>query len=503
MRLSKLIGLRNNGLTITGPDVEITALTGDSRRVTAGALFVAVPGSQVDGRRFIDQAVKQGAVAVLTLAGDAVVVPAHCALIIAQNKDILQQTTAMIAARCYPRQPAMIAAVTGTSGKTSTAQFMRELWALNGVKAASLGTLGLITPDKNQYAGLTTPLAIELHQMLDQCAADGLDHFVMEASSHGLALHRLDEVKVRIAGFTNLSRDHLDFHGTMENYFAAKTRLFADVLRPPGTAVLNADVPEFARLGDICVQHGHNYLSYGTAGRDLKILRHRPQATGQLVECEIMGKRHDIMLPVIGQFQIWNALCAAGMALASGLTDHQIVTALGQVSGVPGRLQYVGTSATGGTVFVDYAHKPDALENVLHGLRPHAAAHQGRLHVVFGCGGNRDAGKRPIMGEIAQRLADDVIVTDDNPRHEVPATIRRAILAGCVPGPNLREIGDRATAIAAAIDGLRQGDVLVIAGKGHESGQIIGDQPLPFDDAEVAKQCLGIVERHDSTPLAG
>lgn len=502
MLLSKLIG-SNDAITRQGPDPIITNLAGDSRKVKSGGLFVAVTGTNMDGRQFIPSAIQQGAVAVLAVADANLRVPENIALLTVADHDRLQIATSYIAARFYPRQPSTIVAVTGTSGKTSTAQFTRELWSLNNIRAASLGTLGLITPEGERYAGLTTPLALDLHQMLDECAGNAIDHLVMEASSHGLALHRLDQVKLTAAGFTNLSRDHLDFHKTEAAYFAAKARLFEAVLPRGGTAVLNADIPQFAALGDICVDHGHKILSYGRNGRDLKILEHQPHPQGQILQCEILGQRHEILLPVIGEFQLWNALCAAGMALSGGLHEQQIVQALARLSGVPGRLQNVGRTANGATIFVDYAHKPDALENVLRGLRPHVAAHAGaRLQVVFGCGGNRDAGKRPIMGEIAQRLADIVYVTDDNPRHEEAAAIRKEVLAGCQPSPNLHEIGNRHEAIAVAINSLKAGDVLIIAGKGHENGQIIGDQTLPFDDAEVAREYLGIKGDRDATTLA-
>ena len=389
----------------------------------------------------------------------------------------------------YPRQPACVAAITGTSGKTSTAQFLRELWALNGHQAASLGTLGLITPTQADYGTLTTPDPISLHRMLDDVAGQGVTHMAMEASSHGLDLRRLDQVKIRAAGFTNLSRDHLDYHATMDTYLAAKLRLFGEVMPENGVAVVNADSAVFGDIAAVCARRKHKLLSYGAKGQDLRLRDYEPQARGQQVRFDLFGKSHAILLPVIGEFQIWNSLCALGLAVGCGEDADKTVAAMEKLSGVPGRLELVGTTAQGAAVFVDYAHKPDALEHVLTALRPHAVAHGGKLHVVFGCGGNRDKGKRPLMGALAARLADSGIVTDDNPRHENPAEIRREILAG---GANLREIADRAQAIATGIKQLGAGDVLVIAGKGHEKGQIIGDDVLPFDDRDVAQGILGI-----------
>jgi UDP-N-acetylmuramoyl-L-alanyl-D-glutamate--2,6-diaminopimelate ligase len=486
MHLSSLIA-SSDGLTLHGKDVDITGLAADSREVKPGYLFVAIPGVRHDGRTYIDEALRYGAVAVLAPEGTSITPQAAFV-----TTPEIRRTVSQIAARFYPRQPEIVAAVTGTSGKTSTAQFARELWQALGYKSASIGTLGLVTAEEARYGSLTTPDAITLHKLLEETAHNGITRLAVEASSHGLALHRLDDVRVKIGGFTNLSHDHLDFHETMENYLAVKVRLFSEVMGHGGVAVLNADTPEFAQLVAISRARGHRIIGYGRKGDEIRIKEIVPQAKGQLLRFELFGKPKETILPVIGAFQAWNALCALSMVIGSGADADKAADALCKLTGVPGRLQLVGTTKNGGSIFVDYAHKPDALENVLAGLRPHVAAHPGaKLSVVFGCGGNRDAGKRPIMGAVAQKLADRVIVTDDNPRHEDPVAIRREILKGCTPGPELIEIGDRAQAIATAIGHMGPNDVLIIAGKGHEPGQIVGDKVLAFDDAEVARKVLG------------
>jgi UDP-N-acetylmuramoyl-L-alanyl-D-glutamate--2,6-diaminopimelate ligase len=470
-----------------GADVDVTGITADSRDVKPGYLFIAIPGTQHDGRGFIDEAVKRGAVAVLSVADTKL-----DGAVLLTTSDIREAVSAL-AARFYPQQPQVIAAVTGTSGKTSTAQFTREIWQALGYKSGSIGTLGLVTVEERRYGSLTTPDAITLHKMLDECVTKGITHVAMEASSHGLALHRLDNVRIASAGFTNLSHDHLDYHMTMENYFAAKLRLFSEVMKPGAAAILNADIAQYERLSETISNRGLKVISYGKNARDIKLIESVPETKGQRMRFDMFGKRHDILLPLIGEFQAWNSLCALGMTVAAGADIDQAVAALGSITGVPGRLQLAGYGKNGGAVFVDYAHKPDAMENVLKALRPHVAAHPGaKLGVIFGCGGNRDKIKRPIMGDIAARLADWVIVTDDNPRHEQAAVIRQEILAGWKSGAPLKEIGDRSKAIETGIAQLGKGDVLIIAGKGHESGQIIGDRTMPFDDAEVARKVLGL-----------
>lgn len=488
MRLSNLI-TPADGAALTGEDKKITGLTADSRAVKDGFAFVAIPGTQMDGRTFIKDAIGKGAAAIIVPQGsDLSLIPAPVTSVTVPDARI---ALSRMASRFYPRQPQVIAAVTGTSGKTSTVQFARELWELGSYKSASLGTLGLIAPGVNRYGSLTTPDPVTLHQAIDEVAGMGCTHLAMEASSHGIELNRLDYVDVSVAAFTNLSRDHLDYHQTMEAYFNAKTRLFTSIVKAGGTAVLNADSPEYETLEALCRARGLKVLGFGRKAADVHLISHAPLPHGQKLVFELLGKTHDIVLPIIGEFQIFNSLCALAVAVGSGANEGKMVEAMQKLSGVPGRLELIGNTPSGGTVFVDYAHKPAALENVLGALRPHVAATAGaRLHVVFGCGGNRDKGKRPLMGGIAEQLADRVIVTDDNPRKEEAPTIRTEILAGCKGGPNLREIGDRAAAIKAGIEDLGKGDVLVIAGKGHEEGQIVGDKVLPFNDAEVARSVL-------------
>ncbi|MGE4351512.1 MAG: UDP-N-acetylmuramoyl-L-alanyl-D-glutamate--2,6-diaminopimelate ligase [Bdellovibrionales bacterium] len=491
MRLSNLIE-RDETTLIEGDDCEISGLASDSRKVKPGDLFIAVPGTKMDGAAFIPEALAKGAAAlVVDQQMQSVTLPASTPCV--RVKDVRRALT-KIASRFYPRQPQIIAAVTGTSGKTSTVQFTRSLWEHAGHHAASLGTLGLVSPTGSQYGSLTTPDPITLHQTLDHLAGEGTTHLAMEASSHGIELRRLDHVRINVAAFTNLSRDHLDYHETMQAYFSAKLRLFSTLLRPDGTAVLNADIPEYEDLCAVCDARKIRTFSFGLEGKDLKLLSHEPRSDGQTVRFELFGKPYEILLPVIGTFQIFNSLCALSLAIGSGENPEKMIAGMEKLSCVTGRLEFIGKSASGGSVFVDYAHKPAALENVLETMRPHVAAHKGaKLHVLFGCGGDRDKGKRPQMREIAEKLADNVIVTDDNPRSEEPAAIRRDIMQGHPESPTLCEIGDRAEAIAHGIHALSSGDVLIIAGKGHEEGQIIGDKVLPFNDAQEARKVLGLL----------
>jgi UDP-N-acetylmuramoyl-L-alanyl-D-glutamate--2,6-diaminopimelate ligase len=487
MRLSNLIE-PIEGLKLHGQDAAITGLALDSRDVKPGYLFVAVPGTQQDGFSYIDDATRNGAAAVLIPENRMPETPFNVPLVTAPD---VRAALSSIAARFYPAQPDFIAAVTGTSGKTSVAQFTREIWQANGHESASIGTLGLVTSSGKSYGSLTTPDAITLHKTLDETARRGVTHLALEASSHGIDLHRIDHVRLHAAAFTNLSRDHLDYHDGMESYLAAKLRLFTHLLPEGKTAVLNADAPEFSRLAEACRTRRQTIIGYGRNGKDIRLNEHRLHGDGQVLRFTAMGKNYEVRLPIAGAFQVWNSLCALGLAIASGEAITGAVGALEKVTGVAGRLERIGTTAKGGAVYVDYAHKPGALENVLTAMRAHVAAQAGaRLYVVFGCGGNRDKGKRPPMGSIAQKLADVVIVTDDNPRDEIPEKIRADILAGCAKGPNLREIGDRAAAIRAAVAELNDGDVLIIAGKGHETGQIVGNRVLPFDDAAVARQAI-------------
>jgi UDP-N-acetylmuramoyl-L-alanyl-D-glutamate--2,6-diaminopimelate ligase len=466
---------------------EITGITADSRTVLPGFLFAALPGARLDGRLFAGEAVARGAVAILTddaaALGPAADDLAHVAILTDSNP---RRRLAQLAARFSGRQPGTIAAVTGTNGKTSVVHFTREIWTTSGHRAASIGTLGLVTPDGRRPGALTTPDPIALHRDLAALCAQGIEHVAIEASSHGLAQFRLDGLPVTAAAFTNLTRDHLDYHSDVPAYRAAKERLFRGLLPPGRPAVLNRDSDEFARLADLCRQRGHRVLSYSThSAADLRILAAGPCDLGQRLELEIFGRRGEFILPLLGDFQAMNALCALGLAIATGTPAAAATAALARLSGVPGRLEFVGEAGGGAPVVVDYAHTPDALATVLSALRRHAP---NRLVVLFGCGGDRDPGKRALMGHVAARAADRVYVTDDNPRGENPAAIRRTILAAV---PDAIEIGDRRHAIESAIADLAAGDLLVIAGKGHETGQIIGGQTFPFDDAEIVRTLLG------------
>ncbi|MDD2325059.1 MAG: UDP-N-acetylmuramoyl-L-alanyl-D-glutamate--2,6-diaminopimelate ligase [Alphaproteobacteria bacterium] len=489
MRLSNLIQ-PSDGAVLQGEDRQIAGVTADSRQVKAGFIFVAIDGTNRNGADYIDEALASGAT--VFVLDEETKTPQLSSLVTLVRVPNPRHALSAIASRFYPRQPHMVAAVTGTSGKTSTVQFTRQFWKAAGHDAAAIGTLGLITDRETTYGSLTTPDPVTLHQTIDKITGEGVSHLAMEASSHGILLRRLDFVQVGLAAFTNLSRDHLDYHETMERYLAAKLRLFTSILKQNGTAVLNADAAEFEAINAVCLARGQKVMGFGRSGKEVKLLAYAPASSGQNLRFELLGKPYEINLPVIGTFQIWNSLCALSLAVASGEDPDKMVEAMTHLTGVPGRLEYIGRSAAGGSVFVDYAHKPAALENVLEALRPHVAAHDGaKLRVIFGCGGDRDRGKRPMMGQIAQKLADHVIVTDDNPRSEKADAIRAEILTGCKKVDTLEEIGDRAAAIAKGIEALQGGDVLVIAGKGHEEGQIVGTTVLPFNDAQEARKLLG------------
>ena len=481
MRLNDLIlGIDDLRLQSGDAMVDVRDLAADSRRVKAGALFAAVPGSKLDGRVFVPDAVKAGATVILAPEGSAFAdLPEGVAVLTAREP---RRALALIAARFFGRQSQCIAAVTGTGGKTSTVAFARQLWAREGRDAASLGTLGIISRKLNDPGSLTTPDPIALHRLLAQLTENGVTHLAIEASSHGLDQHRLDGVKVTAAAFTNLSQDHLDYHGDMARYFEAKLRLFSDLLPEGGTAVVNLKLEQAARVMEAARRRRQRLITFGTADADIRLVKQTPTPQGQLLELGLFGAHHVAEFPVAGGFQAENLLAALGLVIGSGSDASKIAGLIGSLTGVPGRIEHVADTPSGGAVYVDYAHKPGALEAVLTTLRPHAAR---QLVLVFGCGGDRDSGKRPIMGEIATRLADRVIVTDDNPRSEVPAAIRAEILA---KAPGAIEIGDRAEAIRVAMSEMRNGDLLVIAGKGHETYQIVGDHTFPFDDADVARQ---------------
>ena len=458
-------------------ELDITGLTCDSRAVRPGYLFAALPGAHVDGRDFITAAAAQGAAIVLAPVGTR-----------SDNIPVLEdanvrQRFARMAANFYGEQPAHVAAITGTNGKTSTASFLRQIWQHLGLKAASVGTLGVHGAGFDEPGMLTTPDPVQLHDTLARLAQGGVDHLAMEASSHGLEQFRLDGVQVQAAGFTNMSRDHLDYHGTMRAYLAAKLRLFSQVVASDGVAVINADSPEGQDVAAVSLKRGLRVMTYGRGGNEIQLNDQIAHADGQTLSLLVNGAAFEINLPLAGSFQVDNALCALGLALALGADTQAAVQALEHLDGVPGRLQRVGNVA-GAAIYVDYAHTPDALQTVLQALRPHT---MGKLHVLFGCGGDRDAGKRPQMGAIAVKFADRVIVTDDNPRSENPESIRAEIMTACAQAV---EIGDRREAIRYAVQGLGDGDVLVLAGKGHEQGQIVGDEVRPFDDVAEAEAAL-------------
>lgn len=457
--------------------IEITSVTADSRYVTPGSLFAALPGSQVDGARFVPDAIEAGASAILTgLKSDI----AETGIPVLRAEDP-RRILALVAARFYARQPPNIVAVTGTSGKTSVADFARQIFSALGRQSASVGTIGIIKPDGSVYGSLTTPDPVTLHMELAVLADEGVTHLAFEASSHGLDQRRLDGVELQAAAFTNLGRDHLDYHPTIEEYFRSKQRLFDTLLPETGCAVINLDQPNAAALIEICKRRDLNMIGVGgDENADMRLIAQEPQDFGQRLLINYAGESYEITLPLIGRYQGSNAMLAAGLALAVGEQPDAVFAAMNVLQGVRGRLEVV-SSVRGATVIVDYAHKPDALEAALDALRPFVA---GRLISLFGCGGDRDRGKRPIMGEISARKADLTIVTDDNPRSEDPAAVRAEILATC---PGAIEIGDRYEAIGYAMTQLAPGDVLLIAGKGHETGQIIGDQVLPFSDHDAVE----------------
>ena len=477
-------GRRNGEQAILPPGV--TGVTADSREVRPGYLFAALPGAQADGRAFIGDALARGATAVLAPEGTPAPVdlPADRFLTDADAR----RRYAWLAAAFHRAQPEVIAAVTGTNGKTSVATFARQIWQRLGFQAASLGTLGLDAPSGQRTGTLTTPDAAELHRLLADLHHDGVGHLAMEASSHGLDQRRLDGVRVTAAGFTNLSRDHLDYHGSLEAYLTAKARLFDTVLVDGGTAVVNADVPETVAIETAAAVRRARVMRYGRSGADLRLLAAQPGSTGTRLHLDVFGRAAQVHLPLAGDFQVANALCALGLVLADDSIEiDAAIGALEHLQGARGRLERVAIHPSGAPAYVDYAHTPDALRTVLTAVRPHT---RGRLVVVFGCGGDRDPGKRPEMGKAAADLADRVIVTDDNPRSEDPAAIRAAALAAA---PGAEEIGDRRAAILAAVAELQADDLLVVAGKGHETGQIVGDRRRPFDDAAEIRAAVAAI----------
>lgn len=469
------------------PHVPITGLTADSRKVQPGYLFAAIPGLAQDGRNFIPDAIKKGAVAVLTTpdvtlesgwlgdTGKAAVTLVHDA-----NP---RRRLARMAAAYYAPQPEIMVAVTGTNGKTSVANFTRQLWSAIGNKAGAIGTLGVKAEGFDTDHGLTTPDPVDLHELLGRMKHDGFDHVAMEASSHGLDQYRLDGARFSAAAFTNLTRDHLDYHHTMDAYRASKMRLFEELLSPGGVAVVNSASTEHDRIANIAGERKLRLYSYGLRNGQIRCVKMEPRANGFDLEIDVFGERLAIDFPLPGAFQVENALAALGLVLATGSDLRHAGPNLARLTGVRGRMERAAVLKNGAAVYVDYSHTPDSIATVLKALRSHV---RNRLHIVFGCGGDRDPGKRVLMGEAAAQYADQITVTDDNPRGEDPAEIRKQALEGC---PGAANIGDRREAIFAAMRALEPGDVLCVAGKGHEQGQTIAGRTIPFDDASVVRDC--------------
>jgi UDP-N-acetylmuramoyl-L-alanyl-D-glutamate--2,6-diaminopimelate ligase len=463
--------------------IDITGVTADSRTVAPGCLFVALAGSHADGATFASDAVARGAVAILAATSALL----SSRVPVARTTDP-RRALALIAARLHPRQPEHLVAVTGTSGKTSVVEFTRQIFAACGKEAASVGTLGVVTARGTAYGTHTTPDPVAFHATLDRLANSGVTHAAVEASSQGLDQRRVDGLRIEAAAFTNLGRDHMDYHPTVDAYLAAKLRLFTTILPQGGTAVIDMDGARAADVEAVVRKRGQTIIRVGKAGEEIRLLSVTPDRFRQKLKVRAFGEEREIVLPLAGAFQASNALVAAGLAIGTGLPRGAVLDALPRLAGVPGRLEYVGRKANGAMIFIDYAHKPDALTAALQALRPMT---ESLLFVVFGAGGDRDPGKRAFMGAAATANADVVIVTDDNPRSEDPAAIRKAILNAATDGI---EIGDRAAAIRRAVAMLGEGDVLCVAGKGHETGQVVGDKTIPFSDHAAVQAALAAEE---------
>ncbi len=458
-------------------DAEVTGLTCDSREVKPGYVFAALPGTVTDGRKFIEGALEKGASAVLSTGELDLPVP-----YLASDEPRLNY--AKMAAKLYSGQPKTLVAMTGTNGKSSTVEFLRQIWAYAGHQAACFGTLGVQAPNGYRPLTHTTPDAVALHKTLSELTHEGVTHAAMEASSHGLDQYRLDAVKVTASGFTNLTQDHFDYHTDAEDYFMAKARLFTELTPVGAPVVINTNDEYGQRLVKMCEERGQKVMQVGWSGQDIRIDEVMPRAASQMVTLVANGQRHKIELPLAGEFQVLNAISALGLALVTGVEMETALKALENLHGVAGRMERAGQTKEGAPIFVDFAHTEDGLDKLLRSVRPHTV---GKIIVAFGCGGDRDPDKRPKMGKVAAKLADEVIVTDDNPRTEKAGSIRKAVLAGC---PEATEVGDRAAAIREGINRLGPQDCLVIAGKGHEQGQIIGTEVIPFSDVEQVKLAL-------------
>ena len=487
---TQAVPLSSLGLTAKGGgNPPVTGISVDSRQVQPGTLFAAMPGSKVHGAEFIQYALRMGAVAVLTDAEGATLAAgslaqAEVALVVT---DAPREALSRAAALWYGAQPQTMIAVTGTNGKTSVSTFVRQIWIEMGLAAVNLGTTGVEGAWTAPLAH-TTPEPITLHRTLAEASANGITHAAMEASSHGLDQRRLDGVTLKAAGFTNFTQDHLDYHETFDAYFDAKAGLFSRVLPEDGTAVINIDDPKGVDMVAIARARGCEVITVGRDGGDLHLTGQRFDATGQDLRFSYRGKTYQKRLNLIGGFQADNVLLAAGLVIACGADPAHVFDTLPHLTTVRGRMQLAATRDNGGAVFVDYAHTPDAIATALQAMRPHV---MGRLVAIVGAGGDRDRAKRPLMGQAAAAHADLVFVTDDNPRSEDPATIRAAVMEGA---PEATEVGDRAEAILRGIDAIGTGDALLIAGKGHETGQTIGDDVLPFDDVEQASVAVAALD---------
>lgn len=485
IRLSELIG---GGVRVPddAKNLMISSIALDSRKAESGALFAALPGSAQHGIAFAPTAIEQGAVAVLT---DLAARESGIDVPIVRTSDP-RRALARAAATFFVAQPENIVAVTGTNGKTSVASFLRQIWTAAGLQAASLGTIGLDAPGRTLEGTLTTPDTVSLHALLADLAGDGVTHMAMEASSHGLDQRRLDGCRLAAGAFTNLSRDHLDYHGTVEAYLKAKMRLFSDLLPHGAAAVIDADTSRAGEVAALSRQRGLKVVTVGRKGEALRLVSLTRMPDGSRMTLEAGGAKHYVKLPLVGGFQASNALVAAALAIATGVETGDAIAALGRLRGAKGRMDIVGKTPAGGTIYVDYSHTPDAIATALAALREHVP---GRIVAVVGAGGDRDPGKRPLMGEAAASGADAVIVTDDNPRSEDPAAIRREVLDGA---PRAAEVGNRSDAIRGGAAMLGAGDALLIAGKGHETGQTIGDVTHPFSDHEEALAAIAELERN-------
>ncbi|NNL88312.1 MAG: UDP-N-acetylmuramoyl-L-alanyl-D-glutamate--2,6-diaminopimelate ligase [Marinicaulis sp.] len=470
MKLSELAGEKFS------TDPEITGITADSRFVEKGFLYAAIKGENADGAKFIPQAEQNGAAAVLGALGVSASVPTI-------SDPEPRRRLSQLAAKFYEKQPGFVAGITGTNGKTSTALFAAQLWSLLGEASGSIGTLG--AAGKNFHTPLqhTTPEPVTLHRVLAEMAGAKISHVAMEVSSHAISQYRADSVKFSCAAFTNITQDHLDYHGSFDAYFDAKARLFSELAPQGATAVVNADGEGCNEIIKLTKARGLKVMTTGLDGRDIRLVRFNPQPTGMNAVVEARGKTYDTFVPLVGAFQLENVLLAAGIVIASGAEAKNVLPHIANLAGAPGRMELVGEVSDAG-VYVDYAHTPDAIATALRAIRPHASK---KVVAIIGAGGDRDQTKRALMGKSASELADKVIVTDDNPRNEDPAKIRQDVLAGC---DSAVEIGDRREAIGTGVSMLREGDVLLVMGKGHETGQRIGDKTFPFSDVEEVRAAI-------------